>query len=65
MSRTFRNKPYKIFRKPKTFNQIRNTEGLLTDERIEDVAISKTNRMRRHIPTAWDDIPCSAYKQLQ
>jgi len=63
MSRTFRSlpKPKAYYRKPQTASTIRQNEGLLHDIRVGDIElpISGVNRMRRYIPTAWDDIPYS------
>lgn len=61
MARTYRKNGYSMFRHPKTFNQIRNTEAILTDAREEDYPISGTNRMHKYIPTAWDDLHQASY----
>jgi hypothetical protein len=63
MARTYRKNGYGYFRHPKTFNQIRNTEAILTDLQEEEYPISGVNRMHKYIPTAWDDLHCSAFKE--
>lgn len=66
MSRTQRNLPPQrrcALRKPRTTQEIRKNEGFLTDVKVEmDLPfISGLNRMRRYIPTHWDDVVLSAY----
>ena len=66
MSRTKRNLPPKrgfYFRKPRTTQEIRENEGFLVDVNMDKElpSISGLNRMRRYIPTHWDDIVLSAY----
>ncbi len=68
MSRTRRNFPENfIFRRPKTLNEIKQNEQLLADIRSGDVdyEIDKVNRMRRHIPTHWDDQLISAWREKE
>lgn len=64
MSRTHRNFPNsrRMYRKPKTTNEIKQNAQLEADIKVDDgisVNISKHNRRHRFIPTAWDDIPFS------
>jgi serine/threonine protein kinase HipA of HipAB toxin-antitoxin module len=68
MSRTRRlksNNPCQL-RAPRTTAEIRQLVGLLADLRSDDLAISGINRIHRrtNIPTAWDDIVCSGYRQI-
>lgn len=70
MSRTQRNFPdWKRFyyRRPKTTNEIRQNQGLLSDIKVDDVQfnISGINRLHRHIPTAWDDVVISSYYEVK
>lgn len=62
MSRTRRTQPWKMYRRPKTFNQIQSNEALLSDIKCHefDYSISKMNRIRRYIPDAWEDLPISS-----
>lgn len=65
MSRTYRStdSDYGQFRKPKTRNEIRQLDY---EESYDDVVESKHNRRkgkRQNIPTAWDDVPFSAYHE--
>ena len=66
MSRTNRNTAqsnYNYFRKPKTFNEIRQIQSLKNEIKVNEVdyQISKRNRMNRYIPTSRDDIIVSSY----
>lgn len=68
MSRTRRVLPeWKRYfhRNPKTFQEIRQNEGLLTDIHFGDFdyQISGLNRIHRHIAHANDDIVVSSYYQ--
>ena len=68
MSRTLRkvsNNPCQL-RAPRTTAEIRQLKGLLTDLRLEGLGISGLNRIhrRKNVPTAWDDIVCSGYRQM-
>lgn len=62
MSRTHRTQPKRMYRKPRTFNLIRENESLITDVRAEEFEhpISKLNRANRFIPDAWEDIPIAS-----
>ena len=66
MSRTYRNKCYSRvgFRQPKTINERRQLNGLLTDAKLHDVTISPINRLSRHIPSDWDDIRLASTAEL-
>lgn len=66
MSRTYRNsrilysEKYKAYlRKPKTFNEIKQNEGLLHED--FEYQISGKNRIskRKSLPTVYDDIDCA------
>jgi len=60
MSRTIRNVDHaKIFRHPKTFQEIRDSEGCRVD-RIP----KRKKRAKKHIPTSWDDIIVSAQYEV-
>lgn len=64
MSRTRRNFPENSwFRKPKTFNEIKQNRQIFADIRSDEIpySIDKLNRMRRHIPDSWDDVTLSAF----
>ena len=56
MSRTYRKQPTFMFRAPKTFNELKQQSF---DSDGFDVSVHK-----RYIPTLYDDIHVSAYKQL-
>lgn len=60
MSRTYRNNPTYVFRPVKTFNELKQvsvSKNYYDDE--YDVKIR-----HRYIPSLYDDIHISAYKQL-
>lgn len=66
MSKTERNQPdWKRYwsRKPRTTNEIRQNTALFADIKANDILynISGLNRLRRYIPTAYDDIIVSSY----
>ena len=66
MSKTERNQPdWKRYwlRKPRTTNEIRQNTALFADIKANDILynISGLNRLRRYIPTAYDDITVSSY----
>ena len=69
MSRTFRNLEGMhsgALRHPHTFNEIRQLDGILHEEDLEGLPVSKVNHMksREHqLPTAWDDNVVSGYYQ--
>jgi len=49
---------------PHTFNEIRQLDGILHEEDLEGLPVSKVNHMkaREHqLPTAWNDVIISAY----
>ena len=56
MSRTYRTTPTHLFRSPKTHNELKQQ---YFDSDGYDVSYGK-----RYIPTNYDDIHVSAYKQL-
>lgn len=56
MSRTHRRTPCHIFRAPKTFNELKHRQ-ILDDE-------YPVSTRHRYIPTNYDDIHISAYKEL-
>lgn len=56
MSRTYRTKPTHLFRSPKTYNELKQS---YFDS--DDYGVSYH---KRYIPTSYDDIHISAYKQL-
>lgn len=69
MANTFRNSIHqknRYYRRPKTFNEIRQLHALETDIQMNEFEypISKRNRMHRHIPDAWEDIPISAWYEI-
>jgi hypothetical protein len=70
MSRTFRNLEgmHKgALRVPHTFNEIRQLDGILHEEDLEGLPVSKVNHMksREHtLPTSWNDITISAYYEV-
>ena len=65
MSRTHRNTSFNkcALRNPRTFNEKRQIDSLITDEESMEFTISKMNRIlsRRAIPSHHDDIVCSSY----
>ena len=68
MSRTFRKTPAQYiagfcFRRPKTMNERRQLEGLTTDARLHQVAISPANRLSRHIPDEWDNLDVASFAE--
>ena len=69
MSRTNRNVEHihsGAFRHPHTFNEIRQLDGILHEEDLEDLPVSKVNHMKareNELPTAWDDNVVSGYYQ--
>ena len=69
MSRTNRNLEgmHKgALRFPHTFNEIRQLDGILHEEDLEDLPVSKVNHMKareNELPTAWDDNVVSGYYQ--
>ena len=69
MSRTYRKTDGMhryAYRFPHTFNEIRNLDGILNDDELEDYPVSGMNHMRAresNLPTAWDDKVVSAYYQ--
>jgi len=60
MSRTYRNNPTYVFRPVKTFNELRQVR-VSNDFYDEDYKVSMRHR---YIPSLYDDISISAYKQL-
>ena len=58
MSKTYRSKCYYRdgYRQPKTINERRQVNGLITDAKLHNVTISPVNRLSRYIPHDWDDI---------
>jgi hypothetical protein len=67
MSRTNRNLEgmHKgALRFPHTFNEIRQLDGILHEEDLEDLPVSKVNHMnvkKNQLPTSWQDVVVSAY----
>ena len=67
MSRTNRNVEHihsGALRHPHTFNEIRQLDGILHEEDLEDLPVSKVNHMNareNQLPTSWDDVVVSAY----
>ena len=61
MSRTHRRTPYHIFRAPKTFNELKQVR--VSNDFYSENEYSVSIR-KRDIPTLYDDIDVSAYKQL-
>jgi hypothetical protein len=60
MSRTYRNNPTYVFRPVKTFNELRQVR-VSDDFYDEDYKVSTRHR---YVPSLYDDIKVSAYKQL-
>jgi hypothetical protein len=56
MSRTYRKEPTYIFRPVRTYNELRQ-------QFFDDEGYTVSTR-QRYIPTLYDDINISAYKQL-
>lgn len=67
MSRTFRKNSFNdcALRSPRTFNEKRNIDAIVTDDDVMEFSVSKLNRIknRRSIPSHWDDIVTSSYYQ--
>ena len=67
MSRTFRKNSFNkcALRSPKTFNEKRNIDSIITDDEVMKLPISGMNRIksRRAIPSHWDDIVTSSHYQ--
>ena len=69
MSRTFRNLEGMhsgALRHPHTFNEIRQLDGILHEEDLEGLPVSKVNHMnvkKNQLPTSWDDNVVSGYYQ--
>ena len=67
MSRTNRNVEHihsGALRHPHTFNEIRQLDGILQEEELEEYPLSGFNHMtaREHsLPSNWDDITVSAW----
>ncbi len=66
MSRTFRNRHFHpgALRNPKTQNEIKQIQFILTDIQDEEYNLSGMNHLHHRlasIPTAWDDLVVSAY----
>lgn len=64
MSRTYRNLSHCALRRPKTFNEIRQIDGILYDEVLDEYNVSGMNHLRSRkteIPTHWDDIIVGSY----
>ena len=64
MSRTYRNAKkanFYPYRYPKTFNEMKQLEGLMFDE---DVELRNRDKAKVHnLPTVYDDIVVSGYKE--
>lgn len=60
MSRTYRNNPTYVFRPVKTFNELKQV--LVSKNYYDDEYDVKIRN--RYIPSLYDDIKVSAYKQL-
>tara|TARA_R110002012_G_scaffold211783_1_gene382720 strand:+ start:1182 stop:1394 length:213 start_codon:yes stop_codon:yes gene_type:complete len=65
MSRTYRNTPEQSFgfRHPHTQNERRQLNGLVTDAKLHQVAISPVNRISRHIPSDVDDVKVASFAE--
>ena len=60
MSRTIRNVDYaNVFRRPKTFQEIRDSEGCRVDK-----IPKRKKRAKKLLPTAWDDLAVSAQYEV-
>ena len=60
MSRTYRKVPTHIYRSPKTLNELKQV-NVSPDFYDDEYNVSMRHRW---IPSAWDDIHPSSYKQL-
>jgi len=69
MSRTNRNLEGMhsgALRFPHTFNEIRQLDGILHEEDLDDFPVSKVNHMKareHNLPTSWTDQVVSGYYQ--
>lgn len=63
MSRTYRKQTNKYYRSPKTKNELTQIDAIEHDPDLKEYNLSKRNRMNRHIPNAWDDIPVAAHDE--
>lgn len=69
MSRTNRNLEGMhsgALRLPHTFNEIRQLDGILHEEDLQGLPVSKVNHMKareNNLPTAWSDNVVSGYYQ--
>jgi hypothetical protein len=66
MSRTYRKKSFNkcALRNPKTFNEKKNIDFIITDKEVMEFGISGINRIkarRSSIPSHWDDIVTSSH----
>jgi hypothetical protein len=67
MSRTNRNVEHihsGALRFPHTFNEIRQLDGILHEEDLEGLPVSKVNHMnakKNQLPTSWNDAVVSAW----
>jgi hypothetical protein len=67
MSRTNRNVEHihsGALRHPHTFNEIRQLDGILQEEDLEGLPVSKVNHMnakKNQLPTSWDDMTVSCW----
>ena len=62
MSRTYRNAEkvnYRIYRRPKTFNERKQLEGLMFDNEVE--LRNRDKAKIANLPTVYDDIVRSGY----
>lgn len=60
MSRTIRNVDHaKVFRHPKTFQEIRDSEGCRVDK-----IHKRKKRAKKLLPSAWDDAIVSAHYEV-
>lgn len=68
MARTYRNNTYNkcSLRSPRSFNEKRWIDSILSDEEVMEFSVSKLNRIRsrRNIPTHWDDVVTSSHYEL-
>jgi hypothetical protein len=68
MSRTHRKTSYNkcALRSPRTFNEKRQIDEIITDDEVMEFPISKMNRIlnRRAIPTHHDDVVTSSHYQM-
>ena len=69
MSRTNRNVEHihsGALRHPHTFNEIRQLDGILQEEELEEYPLSGFNHLKareNELPTAWDDQVVSGHYQ--